>query len=211
MGKPFLSMTTPTTRPSLLLRIADPQDSAAWAEFTDLYEPILIRVAKSRGIQIGDAEELAQEVLITVLKSIKNFKNGEQVGSFRRWLATITHNKVRDYFRSIKRIDRRTQGELLDLSTISDRSLEDMDLALETQWRHQMFARAVNAIRDTVHQETWEAFWGTSIEMRSAEQVARELGTSVGNIYVSRSRVIAKLRNWVQQNADPSWENCHDS
>lgn len=200
-------MTTPTTRPSLLLRIADPQDSAAWAEFTDLYEPILIRVAKSRGIQIGDAEELAQEVLITVLKSIKNFKNGEQVGSFRRWLATITHNKVRDYFRSTKRIDRRTQGELLDLSTISDRSLEDMDLALENQWRHQMFARAVNAIRDTVHQETWEAFWGTSIEMRSAEQVARELGTSVGIIYVSRSRVIAKLRNWVQQNADPSWEN----
>ncbi len=38
-----------------LLRIADPQDSAAWAEFTDLYEPILIRVAKSRGLQIGDA------------------------------------------------------------------------------------------------------------------------------------------------------------
>ncbi|MFN7292396.1 MAG: hypothetical protein ACK5YR_06265 [Pirellula sp.] len=66
-------MTSPKTRPSLIIRIADPQDEVAWGEFVDIYEPILIRVGKSKGLQDVDARELAQDVLVTVLKSISTF------------------------------------------------------------------------------------------------------------------------------------------
>jgi hypothetical protein len=32
---------TPPTRPSLLVRIRDPRDDAAWAEFVDIYGPLV--------------------------------------------------------------------------------------------------------------------------------------------------------------------------
>lgn len=200
-------MSSPTTRPSLLIRIADPKDSAAWAEFVELYEPILIRVAKSKGLQPNDANELAQEVLITVMSSISRFEISPRVGSFRRWLATITTNKVQDHFRASKRASLAKFGSRTEWSTLEDGSLEDINASLEIQWRHQMLARAVEAVRDTVQHETWRAFWRTSIDMVPVEQVADELHTSVGNIYVARSRLIAKLRKWVQENSSDFLED----
>lgn len=195
-------MSSPETRPSLLVRIANPEDSAAWSEFVELYEPILIRVAKSKGLQPNDAIELAQEVLIVVMGSISKFEISPRVGSFRRWLATITTNKIQDHFRSMKRSAMSKLGSRMEGSCLADKSLDDINASLEIQWQHQMLARACAAIRDTVQKDTWAAFWRTSIDLISVEQTALELNTSVGNIYVSRSRVIAKLRNWVQQNSD---------
>ena len=39
----------PSTRYSLLLRIADPQNDAAWAEFLAIYEPLVYRLARRQG------------------------------------------------------------------------------------------------------------------------------------------------------------------
>jgi RNA polymerase sigma-70 factor (ECF subfamily) len=199
-------MSSPPTRPSLLIRIADRQDAEAWSEFVEIYEPILIRVAKSKGLQPNDASELAQEVLITVMNSISRFEFSPRAGSFRRWLATITCNKIRDHFRSLHRNWNAKLGLRLDLESLEEEPLKGIDESLELQWRHQMFARASEAIRGTVQHETWMAFWRTSIDMMPAEQVAKELNLSLGNVYVARSRVIAKLRKWVRQNSDDAQE-----
>lgn len=197
-------MTSPKTRPSLIIRLGDPHDEVAWREFVEIYQPILIRVGKSKGLQDIDARELAQEVLVTVLKSISTFKLSTQVGSFRRWLATITSNKLRDRLRSQHRSPIELTSIDMDLNRIGDRSVEEIDASLERQWQHQMFARAVFSIQCHVQPETWQAFWRTSIDLVPPEDVAKELGTSVGNVYVARSRVIAKLRSWVDENADLS-------
>ena len=58
--------TTPETRPSLLLRLRNPQDEQAWREFLELYEPLIERLARRRGLQHADARELVQEVLVAV-------------------------------------------------------------------------------------------------------------------------------------------------
>jgi RNA polymerase sigma-70 factor (ECF subfamily) len=199
-------MTSPATRPSLLIRIADPKDSVAWAEFVAIYEPVLERVAKARGLQADDAKELAQEVLITVMHSISRFEISPRVGSFRRWLATIVGNKIHDFFRAANRHTEVGSRSRVDLHGLKDESLPDIDEQLESQWRHQMFAEAVDAIRNTVEGETWLAFWRTSIDLVPAEEVAQELGVSIGNIYVARSRVISKLRKWVQDRTESDWE-----
>jgi RNA polymerase sigma-70 factor (ECF subfamily) len=92
----------------------------------------------------------------------------------------------------------------MDWNRICDRTVEDINASLEKQWQHQMFARAVVSIKSHVQPDTWQAFWRASIDLVSPEEVAKELGTTVGNVYVARSRVIAKLRTWVHQNADLS-------
>ena len=53
----------PLTRASLLVRLRDPRDEAAWVEFIDLYGALVYNYARKQGLQDADAADLGQEVL----------------------------------------------------------------------------------------------------------------------------------------------------
>ncbi len=55
-----MNSTSAATRATLLLRIHDAKDVAAWDEFTEIYGPVVYRVATRRGLQPADAENLVQ-------------------------------------------------------------------------------------------------------------------------------------------------------
>ena len=77
------SLTTgPETRPSLLIRLRDTRDDQAWAEFTAIYEPVIYRMSKTRGLQDADAREVVQEVLMSVATAMERF-DVSAAGSFR--------------------------------------------------------------------------------------------------------------------------------
>ncbi|MDF1845243.1 MAG: hypothetical protein P1U77_27860 [Rubripirellula sp.] len=50
----------PDTRASLLLQVKAGDDPNAWDEFVAVYRPIVYRLARRRGLQDADAEDLAQ-------------------------------------------------------------------------------------------------------------------------------------------------------
>lgn len=60
----------PDTRRSLLVRLREPTDDVAWAEFIEIYDPLVYRLARRRGLQDADARDLCQEVLRTVARAI---------------------------------------------------------------------------------------------------------------------------------------------
>ena len=41
----------PVTHPSLLVRLRDRADEQAWCEFTEIYGPLVLQVAKRRGFR----------------------------------------------------------------------------------------------------------------------------------------------------------------
>ncbi len=76
----------PETRPSLLIRVRDPADHAAWQEFAEIYRPVILRLAQSKGLQAADAEDIAQEVLATVAKAIAEREHDPRRARFSTWL-----------------------------------------------------------------------------------------------------------------------------
>jgi serine/threonine protein kinase len=64
----------PETSESLILRVKDPQDEASWRELVAVYRPVVFRMARSRGLQHEDAEDLAQGVFVSVARAIDQWQ-----------------------------------------------------------------------------------------------------------------------------------------
>ncbi|TWT84316.1 ECF RNA polymerase sigma factor SigE [Planctomycetes bacterium CA13] len=192
-------MNNPETRASLILRLGNPADDAAWTDFLEIYEPMLYRLASRWGLQNADAEEVVQETLLGVSKAIADFSAEERPRAFRSWLATITRNKLVDH---LARRSRQAQGSG-DTNVhrwLDQRACESSSASVwDWQQKQQLFAWAAEKVRHQVSEVTWKAFHRTSVRGESTKEVAADLGIREGMVYVARSRVMARLRQAVQQ------------
>src|ERR1017187_1406988 len=113
----------PATRASLLVRLRDHQDHAAWSEFVRLYAPVVYRFARGRGLQDADAADLSQEVLRSVSASVGAFD--PRLGLFRSWLFTLAHRRLYDFIQRCRRPDADAQATMQVLSTLPARDEEE--------------------------------------------------------------------------------------
>jgi len=54
----------------LLIRLGDKQDTVAWAQFVEVYAPLVYGFARKHGMQDADAADLTQEVMRAVAGAI---------------------------------------------------------------------------------------------------------------------------------------------
>lgn len=190
----------PSTRASLLVRLKAPRDERAWAEFVETYEPLIHRLARAKGLQRADADDLAQDVFRAVAAAIEQWNADPARGSFRAWLSRVARNLIVNLL--VAR-GRRTAGvgtggtEMLELLEAIPSKAADAAL-FDVEYRRQIFAIASQRARVHVHETTWKAFWLTGVEGRDVAEVAAELGMSPGALYVARSRVIARLKREIE-------------
>lgn len=190
--------TVETTRPSLLVRIRDFRDEAAWSEFSLLYTPLIYRFARRSGLQDADAVLVTQDVLVTVARTIHRFEYDRAVGSFRGWLKVVTRSRISDFMQAQGRHVQGT-GDTGVLQVIDAQPDESQPDLWEREFRRSLFEWAVERIRFEFEDTTWQAFWMTSVDAKETKDVAEELELSVGAVYIARSRVLARLRQEIRQ------------
>lgn len=190
----------PKTRASLILRLRDRDDLNAWQEFSEIYQPLVFRLARSKGFQHTDALDVAQEVLVRVAGAIDRWDPDTSRGSFRGWLHKISRNLMIDFLQRGRRqpITAGSSGMVELIEQQPDASSLQSQV-FDTEFRRQVFAWAADRIRPAFHRSTWNAFWQTAVASQPATQVANELGLTVGAVYIARSRVMQKLREEVQR------------
>lgn len=64
----------PDTQSLLLANIQSLENREAWAEFVQIYRPVIYRMARRRGMQDADAQDLSQDVLVRVSKAIDRWE-----------------------------------------------------------------------------------------------------------------------------------------
>ena len=172
----------------------------AWEEFVGIYSPVIFRVAVSRGFQPADAQDLVQEVLISVARSVAQWLERTDRGSFRAWLLRIARNQAFDLInaKATRSLGNRWSNGGAVCSPVCTRIRICLPcLTLSTSARS--FQWAATQVRDSVAQHTWQAFWLTRIEGLSVEEAANKLNLRPGNIYFARSRVMARIKMYVKQ------------
>src|SRR5437899_1837869 len=198
----------PTTRHSLVLRLRDRNDEAAWAEFVAIYEPLVYGLARRKGLQDADARDLCQEVFRAVAGAIERWDPDPAKGRFRAWLFRIARNLLVNFFADQRRHPPGTGStsvqDLLMARPANDAQSE-VDFAAE--FKRQAFRWAADQVKHEFTDSTWQAFWRTGVENRPVALVAKELGLSTGAVYIARSRVLARLRERVLQLTDDTGLN----
>lgn len=187
------------TRLSLLVRLRDRSDEGAWREFVELYRPVIWRLARHRGLQSADADDLTQQVLAAVAKAIDRWEPDPRRGKFRTWLHRIACNCLVNSLTRGRR--ERGTGDTDVLELLAEQAARPaVDPALiEFEYRREVFVRAAERVRGEFQPETWQAFWRTAVGGEEPAEVARSLGRGLGAVYAARGRVMRRLRDVVAQ------------
>lgn len=185
------------TRASLLIRIRQTDDHDAWNEFAQIYRPAIIRLARMKGLQNADAEDLAQQVLVSISRAIQNWQPDPSKARFRTWLSKVTQNAVLNSITRQKPDQATGEDDPTRLNNLAESDQQATQLNVEL--RREAFRYAANEIKSEFHLSTWEAFWLTSVDNLSPEVAAKRLEKSVGAVYAARSRVMRRLKEKVQE------------
>ena len=188
---------SPLTRASLLVQIRDGSNHAAWQEFVHLYGPIVYGFARKRGLQDADAADLMQDVLRSISTAIGRLDYDRNQGTFRGWLFTITRNKLLNFL-AASRIRPQGSGDSATNQLLSSHPDGDGADAWELEYQRRLASLAMDRIKSEFQENTWRAFWLTSVEGRAAADAAKTVGISPGAIYVAKSRVLARLKEEVE-------------
>ena len=189
----------PDTRASLLIRVRDPADQAAWHEFVEIYRPVILRLARQKGLQDADADDVAQRVLVSIAKAVEDQGHDPARAKFRTWLHRIAHNAIINALTRIK--PDRGAGDSATLARLHAEVADtgpDSEL-LRLEYRREVFRWAAKQVRQEFQPETWDAFWMTAVDGRPVDAAATELGKNRGAIYAARSRVIRRIQEKVRE------------
>lgn len=192
-------MRTPSeTRETLIRRLPNGGDVEAWDEFVEIYEPLLFRLARAKGMQQADAEDFVQETFTNVARAIGKWIERGDRGSFRVWLLRVAQNLAINFLTRPK-YQRWGSGnsdveQLLKDAPAGEGESTEMYLL---EYRRELFRWAADQVRERVSEKQWLAFWRTSVEGSSIEEVAKGLRMTVGAIYIARSRIAKRIRELV--------------
>ncbi len=190
----------PETRASLILRLPDAADVAAWDEVVAIYAPLIRRLAVAQGMQPADADDLVQEVFSAIARSVSGWLDRADRGGFRAWLLTIARNAAVNLLTRRGTQSLAVGGDdeaqmLADVATPESEVSSQFDL----EYRREVFRWAAVQVQQQVAETTWSAFWLTHVDGQTVADVAQRLKVSVGTVYVSRSRVMNRLKEVVNQ------------
>jgi RNA polymerase sigma factor (sigma-70 family) len=190
------------TSATLLAKIRDLHDQAAWERFFAQYQPMILRWCARKHLQPNDAEEIAAAVLEKLVRKMPAFQY-DPSRSFRAWLRTVVAHAVIDLSRGKQRPGARgnaageSQDCLANIASpeLTDRDLDDLAGELTQQLEREfLVAQGVSArVQQRVAAHVWQAFWLTAIEERTGQEVAEQLGIKVATVFVYKARVIKLL------------------
>ena len=186
----------PTLSSTLLDRVQKMQPDA-WTRLVEVFGPIVYRWCRQSGLSGHDAADVVQEVFASVARGVGNFHRSQANQSFRNWLATITRNRVRDFWRRSQKHPEPAGGTaaLLHFQNVADPLDESLDATISVEkLEGELSRRVLELVRSEFEEKSWRAFQLTAVEGRVPVDVAAELGMSVASVYQAKSRILRRLR-----------------
>ena len=180
-----------STRSSVLRAVANTENEAAWQRLFDLYAGFVFSIARSKGLNDSDADDIVQTVFADLARNLPTFEYDRTKGRFRSYLSGLVHWRVNDRLRSGKR-DAELKSAFWEEAK-SAATAEDEDFE-EREWQQAALEEALRRIKPEVRPEHYAAFVASAVEGQDTDVVTKLYGISRDSLYQIRKRLTVKLR-----------------
>ncbi|MGD2111247.1 MAG: sigma-70 family RNA polymerase sigma factor, partial [Phycisphaerae bacterium] len=144
------------TRLSLLSRVRDPANDEAWREFDETYRELIVRYCRARGLQLADAEDIRQTVMLQLSKSLRTFQYQPELGRFRHYLGRAVRNAIIEHTGRPKKRPQPVDTDVLAANAADE--AEGSDALWEREWIDHHYRLAMQTIRTTFDARSVEVF-----------------------------------------------------
>ena len=187
------------TRHSLLSRLKECDDQQGWREFFDRYWRLIYGFARKAGMKDPDAQDIVQEVMLSVSKSLPDYRR-QKGGSFKGWLLTIVRRRMADHWRSRLPKDR-VNVPLPEQESALPGDDQALERIWQEEWEGRLLETAAQRVQQRIGARNYLIFDMTVRQQTPLRDVCRSLGVSAAQVYLAKHRVgrlmkseIAKLR-----------------
>ncbi|MCA9269111.1 MAG: sigma-70 family RNA polymerase sigma factor [Planctomycetales bacterium] len=199
-----MSHLSPSTSTSLLERVQC-GDAGAWHDFVQLYCPLVYSFARRNGLQPADADDITQDVFHNVIQKIAAFRHQGRPGSLRNWLRTIARNAMISRYRqhrdapAIGGSHPNLAETTWHLPPSSGADSVGAESPGEADDDRELLQSALQLIRPTFNEFTWQSFWRCAVQGQAAVDVAADLNATPQAVRQAKYRVMQKLRTLLER------------
>jgi RNA polymerase sigma factor (sigma-70 family) len=172
----------------------DEQDQLI-AEAVERDEPRLRSFIRKRVLDIGDAEDVLQDVFFELTEAYRMMKPVEQVTA---WLYRVARNRITDLFRRKKPA---SLSEPVDEDGSHD--LEDLlpspDAGPDAVYARNVLLEALDEALSELPEEQREVFVAHELLGRSFKEMSEETGTSMNTLLSRKRYAVLHLRERLQE------------
>ncbi|WDE98876.1 sigma-70 family RNA polymerase sigma factor [Lentisphaera profundi] len=176
------------TKQTLLEKLIHSNDEGSWDEFVKHYDGYIYVVIRKFNIDNQTAEDLLQEVLLKIWKSLPKYEYRKNECTFRTWLCLVIKSTVSNHFRkrSTKNQSKTiSHDELNDWVSISEPELNKI---AELEWKSYISNMAWDNITSEFAPRTIEIF-EHSLDEEDNELIAEKFQITEASVRVYKSRV----------------------
>lgn len=182
-------MSPVVTRASLLSRVRDATDQAAWAEFDGRYRELIFRYCRRCGLETADAEDVRQLVMLRLMRVLPSFQYDPSTGRFHDYLYRVVRSSIADFKtcpagRDIAVVDKEAAARAGVGSGAADRA----DDVWEQEWLDHHLRMAMESVRSETEPRNISIF-ERLLEGASVEVVAQQFEMTTDAVHKVKQRV----------------------
>ena len=179
-----------TTRSSVLKAVADTENTAAWNRLFDLYAGFVFSIARYKGLNETDADDIVQVVFADLARNLPTFKYDREKGRFRSYLTGLVNWRVMDRLKASKR-----DAELKAGFWEAAKAAGGDDEFSEREWQAAAMEEALRRMKPSVSPEHYAAFVASAVEGQDTDVVTKLYAISRDSLYQIRKRLTVKLHD----------------
>ena len=194
------------TRSSLINRLKATMNGESWEVFFNTYWELIYSVARRKGLSEADSQDIVQETILKVHKSLERFQYNRERGSFKGWLRTITRSRLVEHYKKQQRqppTQQPRENEDDPLVNLADPQGPELDRIWSEEWSRSLIQRSLTFLKQQVSLKQYQIFKCHCIDEWSVKEVCDALNVNAAQVYMAKQRVgkifAAKLERLKQE------------
>ena len=180
------------TRSSLINRLKATINGESWEVFFNTYWELIYSVARRKGLSEADSQDIVQETILKVHKSLERFQYNRDRGSFKGWLRTITRSRLVEHYKKKQRqppTQQPREDEDDPLVNLADPQGPELDRIWSEEWSRSLIQRSLTFLKQQVSLKQYQIFKSPCIDEWTVKEVCDALNVNAAQVYMAKQRV----------------------